>query len=250
MACATHNSITRYTIASGEVTATKDCVQVCTLLETGAKGCVAEGYYIANAQKVYTEADDTEGTLYYCSTATSCKSVATSDLPIGYLLNSGNRGYADGTDVPYIKCELDQGSVKCKAMAVTGTACTASKVEVINDSGVYKLCLGTTTITDTVELSTSTTNKYLVSMAGNNVYGAQKQSHFVIVNLSKGNALLNNDNLDRYQITLTLTDYKIQEKTVENCSSILCPSNSLVTTLQEYSLNKEEGDTLNYYKQV
>jgi len=254
MACATHNSITRYTITTttGEVTATKDCVQVCTLLETSATGCVAEGYYIADAQKVYTEADNKEGTLYYCSSATSCKAVATSDLPIGYLLNAGNRGYTTATDVPYIMCKLDQGSVKCKAMAVSGTACTASTVGVINDSGVYKLCLGTATITDNVELSTTatTTEKYFVSMAGANVFGALKASHFVIVNLSKGNALLNSDNLDRYQITLTSTDYKIQEKTVENCSSVLCPSNTLVSTLKEYSLNKEEGETLNYYKQV
>ncbi len=211
---------------------------------------MAEGYYIANDQKVYIENNDTEGKLYYCSTATSCKLVPTSDLPIGYLLNAGNRGYTSETDVPYIKCESDQGSVKCKAISVEGTTCTASTVEIINDNNVYKLCLGTATTTDNIELSTSTTKKYFVSMANNNVYGTKKESNFVIINLIKGNALLNKENLDRYQITLTTSAYEIQEKTVENSNSVLCPSNTLSTALKEYTLNKSDDETLNYYKEV
>jgi len=255
-ACTTHNSITRYTIGTdGVVSEVKDCIQDCNLAGTNASRCMEGGYYIVNeSTKAYI--DDpavTTGKLYQCSSSTSCALVT--DIPIGYLVNAGNKAYTAATDVPYIQCkEVTGGEKQCSPIAVsTKTDCTqgtAAGLIAVDSNGAitYTLCLATSA-TDGIPLNSDDTEgkSYLIGMESANTFGALKASHFVIVNLSHGNVILNKDTLNRYQFTAQ-NSKEVYEQVSSNVNNFC--NDGTPKTLDEYVLDKADTDTVDYYKKA
>ena len=91
------------------------------------------------------------------------------------------------------------GEKQCKPITVsTKTDCTegtAAGLIAVDNSGsvTYTLCLATTAATDGIPLNSDKTERksYIIGMNSENIFGTVKANHFVIVNLSHGNVILN-----------------------------------------------------------
>jgi len=171
-----------------------------SLVEVGSESVIKKstknGYYIAGEddQKIVATGG-AAGSLHQCSAeSNTCSAVET--VPVGYVVNAGD---ADPSAVPYIKCS----STECKALAVSGTGCTAidtmySKTE--NSVTTYYFCAlasGTG-----IALTDTATGQYFISVATSNTFGNQSGC-YVKIDVSNKNVLLHgkDDPTDRYEFT-------------------------------------------------
>jgi len=215
----------------------------------------SDGYYIVDettTKYALVAADGTAGTLYTCTTsAKTCTVVPDANIPIGYVVNAGD---ATPDTVPYISCVAGtDGTITCKAVAVSATACSAAGIGGLikdtSDGIKYKLCLDDASAGVELDKEAATTTEYIIGVC--DAFG-KETSAFVIIDVSKGNALLHEkeESPDRYEFA-DEDSARINKSTFNpegHCTSGALNADVEIT---EYKLKEDATDTsTNYYTAV
>jgi len=177
--------------------------------------------------------------------------VPAADKPIGYVVNAGD---ANPSTVPYILCVSGtEGAITCKTVAVSATACNVAKTGGLivdtSDGTKYKICIDDSSNSVELGTSVSTITEYIIGVC--TAFGKETNA-FVIIDVSKGNALLHEkeDNPDRYEFA-DRNSARINKSTfssADNCTSGALKADYTVT---EYKLKEGATDTsTNYYTKV
>jgi len=216
--CSPTGSVIQYTLSGTDIIDKKICVKSCQL-DSGS-GCPS-GYYLADDHKVLITEGDTTGTLYQCNGSSSCSIVPMSQMPIGYVQNSGSI-YPE-SEIPYIACTLYGNTITCKTVdvetvdesgaVISTTDCSSRNVgDLIRDTGedkstVYKMCLSTTQSPILLDRDSTTVTNYFIKLDTETPFMKTKHpSNYVILNLKGGNAILNGvtegeEDHNKYQYT-------------------------------------------------
>jgi len=216
---------------------------LCDLKSSKAKNCII-GYYLKDDVNGLVSDEDTTGTLYYCSTSTSCNEVEETDILPGYYRNADR---TQNSSLPYIKCS--KGSNNCEAITPDLTAtddCSSAGEggligvkDMNNDSSpvIYKLCLNNKKTGNAVSLSN--VSQYFVNIDKSNIFG-QSEGHYVLVDIdSYGNVLKNEHENKKFQYTDN--EFRIQSRSNngEACSDETLIEFNLIDN-ENYYYSKEE----------
>ncbi|ORX75451.1 scaffoldin [Anaeromyces robustus] len=257
-ACCVDGSITNYEYKNNKYLDTeyRKCVINCDVTKGGCK----EGYYIVDKDYKLITTAGTEGTLYQC-TSGSCNEPTS--IPIGYIINAGNTGET-GKDVPYIVCSPTVSGIKCKVADIPSAAgCSGSTGYIFKHStdSKIRICLGllSTSGTDNgVVLDTSSTSteaegevkseRYIVKVDDNGIFGNYRILRYVTVTVEAGNATVDKvqtgQNIPLYKYTDE--KYKIYETTSKDLKDTVCKKNN---EIYEFKFEKtDEVNKINYYE--
>ncbi|KAG4092944.1 hypothetical protein H8356DRAFT_1294353 [Neocallimastix lanati (nom. inval.)] len=248
---------TTYTI-SGSITNSVACVitNPCDLASVDAQYCAEKGYYLRKGDGDLADSGSATGTLYYCSTATTC-GVAPS-VGIGLYKNADT---ITAGRPEYIKCS--GSSSGCIAVAVKEVVndndCSTSGVVIgdiikftssdLTPVTTYKLCLTGTTTAKTVLLSSSDSaptdieSRFFIEISNNNAFGNENEKFVLIEVNSDGSILKNGAKTIKYRYTNA--DFKVRYR---NDKSDVCNNNGTANEgIVEFAL---DGDNDYYIKKT